>query len=176
VSTTLSRIGAVLALMLLALFGTAGAASATTADTTAPSAPGGLTASKSGNDVVLNWSASTDDVGVAGYEVSINDGAPFSVGTALSYTHAGQAGKTNTYKVRAFDGAGNRSAFSSTAYSYASPGTGSLGTELSANVGKQVIDGAISLAPIMVPFILALLAIAWVMKKFGLRKRASLNV
>src|SRR5205085_6133580 len=45
------------------------ATAAIAADTTAPSAPGGLAASVSGTTATLNWSASTDNVGVVRYDV-----------------------------------------------------------------------------------------------------------
>ncbi len=47
------------------------AASANPPDTQVPSAPAGLTgtASRSPNQVVLNWTASADDVGVVGYRI-----------------------------------------------------------------------------------------------------------
>jgi hypothetical protein len=51
---------------------------------------------------------------------------------------------------------------------YAPPLPGDVGEQLAAKVGKLVIDGALEVAPIAVPFILALAAIAWVMQKFGL--------
>jgi hypothetical protein len=59
---------------------------------------------------------------------------------------------------------------------YVPPSPGTVGTNLANNVGQKVIDGALDLAPVAVPFILALAAINWVMRKFGLKKKASLNV
>jgi hypothetical protein len=46
---------------------------------------------------------------------------------------------------------------------------------LATNVGGQVLTTAETLAPIAVPFILAMTAIGWALNKFGLRKKASLS-
>jgi hypothetical protein len=56
------------------------------------------------------------------------------------------------------------------------PDPTAIATTLATDVGGQVIDTATSLAPVAVPFVLAMTAIAWVLKKFGLKKKASLNV
>jgi chitodextrinase len=83
-------------------------------DTQAPSVPANLTASaSSATQVDLSWSASTDNVGVTGYEVYRN-GIPLTTkaGTSHSDTPV-NPGTAYTYQVRAFDTAGNRSAFGS---------------------------------------------------------------
>lgn len=56
------------------------------------------------------------------------------------------------------------------------PDPTAIATTLSTDVGGQVIDTAVSLAPVAVPFVLAMTAIGWVLRKFGLKKKASLNV
>ncbi len=81
-------------------------------DTTAPTVPSGLT---SGNiqqtSATLSWTASTDNVGVTGYDVSINGGTAVAVtGTSYSATSLA-AGTTHNFKVRARDAAGNLSAY-----------------------------------------------------------------
>jgi len=84
------------------------------ADTAAPSAPT-LTASvnpKNGR-TSLSWTASTDNVGVAGYRV-YRDGVLLATTTRTSYTLRKQAG-TFTYYIVAFDAAGNVSATSNSA-------------------------------------------------------------
>lgn len=84
-----------------------------TSDTTPPSVPTGLvgTAVSSGQ-VNLSWNPSTDDVGVAGYNVFRNG---TKIGTTLgtSYQDIGYPGGTVSYSVSAFDAAGNTSAQSS---------------------------------------------------------------
>lgn len=56
------------------------------------------------------------------------------------------------------------------------PDATAISTTLANNVGGQVIDTAVSLAPVAVPFVLAMTAIGWVLRKFGLKKNASLKV
>ncbi|GAA2070812.1 GH12 family glycosyl hydrolase domain-containing protein [Actinomadura alba] len=91
------------------------------ADTTAPSTPTGLSASGvTSSGASLSWSASTDNVGVAGYDVyrAQGGGAFTQVGTAsgTSYTATGLSPATTySFYVRARDAAGNVSGNSSTA-------------------------------------------------------------
>ncbi len=80
------------------------------ADTTAPTAPTGLTATeKTTTSVSLTWTASTDNVGVTGYDVyrgSTKVGSP----STTSFTDTGLTPSTAyTYTVRARDAAGNTS-------------------------------------------------------------------
>jgi chitodextrinase len=79
-------------------------------DTTAPSAPGGLGAALTGATTAsLSWSASTDNVGVAGYRVS-RDGNLLGTVTTTQMNDSGLvAGSTYSYSVVAFDAAGNAS-------------------------------------------------------------------
>ncbi|MDN3353410.1 cellulose binding domain-containing protein [Actinomadura sp. DC4] len=81
-------------------------------DTQAPSVPGGLTVSgHTSSSVSLSWSASTDNVGVTGYEV-YQGSALATTATGTSATVAGLSASTAyTFKVRAKDAAGNLSAF-----------------------------------------------------------------
>jgi chitodextrinase len=82
-------------------------------DTTPPTVPGSLTATPvSASEIDLAWSASTDNVGVAGYKIYRN-GSPTPVAlvtTGTSYADAGLAASTTyTYSVSACDAAGNES-------------------------------------------------------------------
>ncbi len=84
----------------------------TTGDTTAPTAPSNLayTLPQSGQ-IKLTWSASTDNVGVTGYDIYLNNTLLTSVpSTALTYTDNEPDTLTATYFVRAHDAAGNASA------------------------------------------------------------------
>lgn len=86
-------------------------------DTTAPSTPSGLTASVSGGSVSLSWGASTDDVGVTGYDVlraTGSSGTFTQVGSAsgTSHTDNGLSAGSYRYQVRARDAAGNTSSAS----------------------------------------------------------------
>lgn len=94
---------------------TATTSAAPAPDTTVPSIPSGLAASNiTSSTATLSWSAATDNVGVTGYEISINNGAAIGV-TGTSYSATGLASSTaHNFKVRAKDAAGNTSAYSST--------------------------------------------------------------
>ena len=84
-----------------------------TTDTTAPSAPTTLTASgTTSSSTNLSWAASTDNVGVTGYDVY--QGATFKATvTSTSYAVSGLSASTAyTFSVIAKDAAGNVSAAS----------------------------------------------------------------
>jgi len=97
----------------------------TAADTTPPSVPLGLTATaESASSVRLRWQASTDNVRVDGYEIERNGAVLPAAVTAAEHLDTGlSAATTYTYRVRAFDAAGNRSGWSAPA-SVATPGVG----------------------------------------------------
>jgi chitodextrinase len=80
-------------------------------DTTPPSVPTGLTATAvSSSQINLFWTASTDNVGVTGYNV-YRAGAKIGTSPNTAYQDAGLAASTSyTYTVSAFDAAGNTSA------------------------------------------------------------------
>jgi len=86
-----------------------------TGDTTPPSVPTSLTSpSKTSTSVSLAWNASTDNVGVTGYEVYRSTTLVATV-TTPSYTVTGlTANTTYSFSVKAKDAAGNKSASSST--------------------------------------------------------------
>ena len=91
-----------------------------TQDTTPPSTPSGLTASAVDTTTVnLSWTASTDDVGVIGYNVYRDNGtAPIGTTTTPSYTDTtASPGTSYTYEVSAVDAAGNESGQASTTVS-----------------------------------------------------------
>jgi endo-1,4-beta-xylanase len=91
-------------------------------DTQAPSAPAGLVASSvTSNSVSLAWTASTDNVGVTGYQIlrapGASGGSFAQVGTSAttSFNNTGlTASTTYRFQVRAVDAAGNTSAVSNT--------------------------------------------------------------
>ncbi|MFI7609136.1 discoidin domain-containing protein [Micromonospora sp. NPDC049366] len=87
-----------------------------TGDTQAPSAPGNLAFTEPATDQVrLTWTASTDNVGVTGYDIYANGVLRTSVsGSTLTYTDTQPAGSTVSYYVRARDAAGNQSSNSNT--------------------------------------------------------------
>ncbi|MFC0216296.1 fibronectin type III domain-containing protein [Paenibacillus chartarius] len=85
----------------------------TAADTTAPTAPANLTApSKTDTTVNLSWTASTDNVGVAGYDV-YNGTSLVGTATGTTFAVTGLTANTAyTFTVKAKDAAGNASAAS----------------------------------------------------------------
>jgi hypothetical protein len=85
-------------------------------DTTPPSVPQNLVATTSLNNVMLTWSASTDDVGVVSYRVYKGGVMLADVsGTTTTYTDTVAAVGTYTYTVDAVDAASNRSSQSAPA-------------------------------------------------------------
>jgi len=104
-----------------------------TADTTAPSTPAGLTASAaSSSQINLSWNASTDNVGVTGYNV-LRGGTKVGTSTTTSYQDNGLNPSTSySYTVSAFDAAGNTSSqsASSSATTFALSGGGGIPTTL----------------------------------------------
>lgn len=90
--------------------------SAAATDTTKPTAPTGLTATVvSSTQIDLSWTASTDAVGVAGYIV-YRDGTAAAKVFTTNFSDIGLTANTSyAYTVIAFDGAGNKSAASSSA-------------------------------------------------------------
>ena len=85
------------------------------ADTQAPSAPTSLASSNiTQTSVALSWNASTDNVGVTGYEVFQGNTSLGTVtGTSTNITGLSPA-TTYSFKVRAFDAASNNSSYSNT--------------------------------------------------------------
>src|SRR5207247_3515095 len=81
-------------------------------DTQPPTAPGNLAFTEPATgQVKLTWTASSDNVGVSGYDIYANGSLLTSVpATVLTYTDTQPAGATVTYFVRARDAAGNQSA------------------------------------------------------------------
>lgn len=85
-------------------------------DTTAPTSPTGLHVTNIGTTSVdLSWNASTDNVGINTYLISVNDGTPFEVGNVIQYTVSGLSSNTDyNFYVIAKDAAGNTSGQSNT--------------------------------------------------------------
>jgi hypothetical protein len=84
-----------------------------TGDTTPPTVPADVVANPvSAVQVDLTWTASTDEVGVTGYNV-FRDGVQVGTPTDAAFSDVGLTGGTSfSYTVSAFDAAGNVSAAS----------------------------------------------------------------
>ncbi|CAL9512386.1 hypothetical protein SUDANB95_03635 [Actinosynnema sp. ALI-1.44] len=95
-------------------------------DTEAPTAPGGPTATGvTTGSISLSWNASTDNVGVTGYQV-LSGTTVVTTATTTGATVTGlAAGTTYTFTVRARDAAGNASAASAPVTATTSTSNGS---------------------------------------------------
>lgn len=83
------------------------------ADTIAPTVPANVSiASKTASSVSLSWAASSDNVGVTGYEVYNGSSLAASVSGITATVNGLTAGTSYTFTVKAKDAAGNRSAAS----------------------------------------------------------------
>jgi peptidoglycan hydrolase-like protein with peptidoglycan-binding domain len=102
-------------------------------DNVPPSIPTNLSATAvSATEIDLSWASSTDNIGVAGYDIYQN-GINIATTTTLSYANTGLSPSTSyTYTIDTFDGAGNASAQSSstsaTTQAQSSGGGGGGGT------------------------------------------------
>jgi len=123
-------------------------------DTTAPTTPGSASATAaSSSQINVSWGASTDTggSGLSGYRIERCSGAGCSnfaeVGTSAttSYSSTGLSASTSySFRVRAYDGAGNNSGYTNTASATTQAGTGNVLTKgvtvsgLSAAVGTSL--------------------------------------
>ncbi|GIG68154.1 discoidin domain-containing protein [Phytomonospora endophytica] len=109
----------------------------TGSDTQAPTAPSNLAYTQpASGQIRLTWNASSDNVGVTGYDVYANGTLRTSVGGGvLTYTDTQPASATVTYYVRAKDAAGNTSPNSNTVTR-----NGSGGTTVNLAVGRPVTE------------------------------------
>jgi len=99
-------------------------------DTQAPSVPVLGAKAVSSTQISLSWSASADNVGVAGYKV-YRDGVQIATTQATTYSDTGLVPSTSyTYRVAAYDAAGNTSAQSAAV---------SVGTTAAASQGYVVV-------------------------------------
>jgi hypothetical protein len=127
-------------------------------DTTGPTTPGTLTLTTDPSTTTANlsWGASTDAVGVTGYDI-YRDGAAHTTSTTTSNNVTfSPTGGDNTFTVRAYDAAGNTSAFTSGLVVYANPNapvithTTSTETSISISYPAHVTNGGIDRAEIYV--------------------------
>jgi len=102
-------------------------------DTQAPTTPGTLSYTQpASGQIRLAWGASTDNVGVTGYNVYANGSLKTTV-TGLTYTDSQPDSATVSYYVKARDAAGNESAASNTVTR-----TGNPGNATNLAVGKPI--------------------------------------
>jgi hypothetical protein len=79
----------------------------TPTDVVPPSAPTRFTINVQGGLVVIGWAPSTDNVMVAGYQVSVNESVSRVGGTSVKAVY--RPGRVYQVRITAFDGAGNLS-------------------------------------------------------------------
>ncbi|MFI6320057.1 discoidin domain-containing protein [Nonomuraea sp. NPDC050556] len=110
-----------------------------TGDTQPPTAPTGLAYTEpSSSQIRLTWNASTDNVGVTGYDIYANNALRASVaGNILTYTDSQPSTATVSYYVKAKDAAGLVSGPSNTV---TRQGTGGGGSNLA--VGKPITESS----------------------------------
>src|SRR5205085_1224512 len=108
-------------------------ATAAITDTQPPTAPANLTATASGSQINVIWTASTDNVAVTGYMVERCQGvtsapsAQIATPTTTTSSDTGLAASTSySYRVRATDAAANLSSYSNTASATTSPAAGTI--------------------------------------------------
>lgn len=123
-------------------------------DSTPPTSPTLVSAiAKSFSEVDLTWSASSDNVGVTGYQV-LRNGAVAGVVSAgtLSFADTGvAANSTYLYMIKAFDAAGNYSA-PSNSVQVATPGqaTGTCAAAAEAFTGCYYNNTALTGSPVLI--------------------------
>ena len=110
-------------------------------DIQAPTAPSGLTTSNvTSSSVKLNWTASTDNVGVTGYNIYRN-GTLTGSSTTTNFNATGlSASTTYSFYVTAFDVAGNVSVASNTINVTTSPAPTTYCPSKGKNVTNEWID------------------------------------
>jgi chitodextrinase len=119
-------------------------------DTTSPTAPTTLAATAvSSSQINLNWSASTDNVGVTGYDVYRN-GTKIATSTTTSFGDTGLSASTSySYYLIARDAAGNSSTQSATVSAVTQPApvsTGNLIGVVNSTGGKPIAGAIVSLS------------------------------
>ncbi len=121
-------------------------------DITPPSAPQNLTAAGSLGRVNLTWSASTDNIGVARYNVhrsttagfTPNEGNRIATVTGTSHADTGLAAGTYHYRVLAEDAAGNVSAASAQSSGTATGDTSPPSVTLTAPAPGSTVRGSVA--------------------------------
>ena len=110
-----------------------------TSDTQAPTAPSSLAVTtKTATSVSLSWTASTDNVGVASYDVYMNSVLKTTVSTSTETITGLTASTAYSFYIKAKDAAGNTSASSNTV-SATTNSSGGTATEL---LFSEYIEGS----------------------------------
>ena len=118
-------------------------------DTQAPTVPVGLTAvPASFTQIDLSWTASTDNVGVIGYEVFRNGVRVATVG-GTTYRDSSLVPNTRySYAVNAFDAAGNHSALSATVSATTPPDTTAPAVTITSPSNGSTLSGIVTVTAV----------------------------
>jgi chitodextrinase len=118
-------------------------------DTTAPGIPSNLIITNvSSSKISLSWNATTDNVGVKGYNIFRNNNFLASV-TATSYSDlGGTPSSTYSYQVSAYDAAGNVGVRSSSVSVTTPPLSTDSPVTFSVQIGKEICRNNTAYAPI----------------------------
>ena len=127
--------------------GSAGVSGPAAGDTAAPTVPTNVTASASSpSQIILNWDAATDNVGVTGYKI-FRGNVQIATSTTPNYSHTGLTPSTNyTYRVSAYDEAGNNSPQSNSANATTQAGGGGGGTVNAVSCSQADVQSAVNAA------------------------------
>jgi glucose/arabinose dehydrogenase len=145
------RVRAVDAAGNLSAYSSTASATTTAPDTTPPTPPSNLAGTPGPGQVALSWSASTDSVGVTGYQLERCSGslcsnfAQIAAPTGTTFTDTGLAPSTSySYRVRAVDAAANNSGYSNVAVVATPAGPSGLvaGFGFSEGTGTTVADSS----------------------------------
>src|SRR5204863_7925160 len=123
-------------------------------DTQAPTARGSLAATGGVGSVSLTWSAASDNVGVANYNVYRSTTSGFTPSaanrvaqpTSTSYTDSGLAAGTYYYKVTAQDAAGNVGPASNQASAAATADSTAPTVSVTAPTSGSTVSGTITVS------------------------------
>ena len=117
------------------------------ADTSPPSMPGQFASTATTTSTIsTSWTASTDDVGVTGYNVYL-DGSKVTTATALSYQFTGlSCGSAHALAVEAVDAAGNASARATLNVSTVACDTSAPSVALTAPLTGASLSGPVSVS------------------------------
>jgi chitodextrinase len=118
-----------------------------TGNTTPPTVPGNVTATAvSPTAINVTWTASTDSVALASYQVYRN-GTLVGTPTGLSYTDTGLAPSTTySYTVAAYDTAGNASAQSAAASATTLANTTPPTVSITAPAANSILSGTVTVS------------------------------
>ena len=123
----------------------------TVTDSQPPTAPSGLTANGGLGQAQLNWTAASDNIGVARYNVHRGASAGFTPSaanriaqpTGTSYTDTGATAGTHFYRVTAEDAAGNVGPASNEAQATVTADTAAPSVSISAPAGGATVSGTL---------------------------------